>query len=286
MKQLGIHQLVVGAALAVGLGFSGPALVQANSYLVDNALSEAPYHNGNHNHALWMPGLESGVGNDFVFTNATGLGTFTENANGTATLIGMVVSETHPNRGWNLNVTLSGKTNNALPGSPKKELTGSSYSENGGPIDTSTWHYYGEDTNGDSTFMGNFIGVLEGKGLYEGATLYLTGFGANFQVGEGANGKEQPSWSVWMVFLGCALSQPTNTRIMLRNSPNHGDFNIDLKPSSRARNLSPSWFRSRRIRVVAISEVISCLINRAIWIDRTAQEKGPFFEMKRGPFYF
>ena len=163
-------------------------MVQAMSFSVDNALSKAPYHNGNHNHALWMPGLENGVGNDFIFTPATGLGTFTENANGTATLTGMVLSETHPDRGWNLNVNLNCRSTNVLPGSPKKELTAASYKENGGPVDTATWHYYGEE-NGASTFIGNFIGLLEGKGLYEGATLQLTGFGANFQVGEGANGK-------------------------------------------------------------------------------------------------
>jgi len=198
--------------------------VQAESYLVDNALSQAPYHNGSHDHALWMPGLENGVGNDFIFTAATGLGTFTENANGMATLTGMVVSETHSDRGWNLNVTLKGRTTNALSGSPKKELTAASYSGNGGPVDTATWHYYGEG-NGASTFMGSFIGLLEGKGLYDGATLGLTGFGANFQVGEGANGKNidlgGSGWFTWIV-----RDQPTNTNIMLNNSPNHGDFNL------------------------------------------------------------
>jgi len=228
MKQWSVSRFVMGVALAAGMGLGGPVVVQAESFLVDNALSEAPYHTGGHNHALWMPGLDSGIGNDFIFTNATGLGTFTENPDGTATLTGMVVSEDDHNRGWNLNVTLGGRTTNVLPPSPKKELTNGSYSENGGPIDTSTWHYYGEDTNG-STFMGKFIGLLEGKGLYEGATLELSGFGANFQVGEGANGKNShlgaSGWFTWVV-----LNQPTNTRIVLHVSPNHGDFNIDLKP--------------------------------------------------------
>jgi hypothetical protein len=231
MKQIAISRLIaMGAALAMGIGLNGPDVVQADSYMVDNALSQAPYHNGSHNHALWMPGLENGVGNDFIFTDITGLGTFTENPDGTATLTGMVVSETHSDRGWNLNVTLKDQTTSVLPGSPKKELRTSapSYIEQGGPVDTTTWHYYGEE-NGVSTYMGSFIGLLEGKGLYEGATLQLMGYGANFQVGEGANGKNinlgASGWYTWTV-----LSQPTNTRIMLNNSPNHGDFNIDLKP--------------------------------------------------------
>ncbi len=249
MKQMCIRQFAIGAALAVGLGFSGPALVQANSFSVDNALSEAPYHNGNHNHALWMPGLESGVGNDFVFTNGTGLGTFIENADGTATLTGMVVSETHPTtRGWNLNVTLNNRTTSVLSGSPKKELRfdAPSYVEQSGPVDTKTWHYYGEK-NGASTFMGNSIGTLEGKGLYQGFVLQLTGFGANFQVGEGANGKNThlgaSGWFNWMVTApgtnAVAVTDSNNREIGLRlgnitlkhrQGSNHGDFNIDLKP--------------------------------------------------------
>lgn len=231
---------------------------EAVSYSVDNALSQAPYHNGNHNHALWMPGLENGVGNDFVFTAATGLGTFTENVDGTATLTGMVLSETHADRGWNLNVILNGRTTNVLPGSPKKELRSISYSENGGPVDTADWHYYGEE-NGNSTYIGNFIGLLGGTGEYEGATLALTGFGANFQVGEGANGKNidfgASGWFSWIV-----SAQPTNTNIWLNDSPNHGDFNLYFGDDpGNTQTPEPStivllgsglaglaWFRTRR----------------------------------------
>ncbi len=197
---------------------------QATTYSVDNAVSDPLYHNGSNNHALWMPGLESGVGNDFIFTDGTGLGMFTENVDGTATLTGMVVSETNPDRGWTMDLTFDGRSNVVLPPSPKKELKSSAYIENGGPVDTSTWHYYGEE-NGVSTFTGSFLGLLEGTGSYTGATLELFGFGANFQVGEGANGKNielgGSGWFTWIV-----RDQPTNTNIMLNNSPNHGDFNL------------------------------------------------------------
>ena len=144
-----------------------------------------------------------------------------------------------------MNVTLSGRTNNALPGSPKKELSGDAYDPGPGGIDPDTWHYYGEDPDnpGTSSFMGSFIGTLEGKGAYAGAELELMGFGANLQVGEGANGKNLnyglSGWFTWTV-----THQPDDTSIILNSRPtlerlgsrDHGDFNLDLhqtpEPSS------------------------------------------------------
>ena len=219
------HRLVMGLA-GIGLGiaclFTIPDSAKAVSYYVDNAVSDPIYHSGSSNHALWLPGLENGIGSDFLFTESTGLGLYTE-AGGIGTLTGMVVSETHADRGWNINVSFSGMTTppTTPPGSPKKELKSSAYVENGGPVDTDTWHYF-------TNFAGNTIGTLTGKGLYEGAILELTGLSPAFQVGVGANGKNihygASGWFTWEV-----LSQPDLKKIVLNDSPRHGDFNLNYQ---------------------------------------------------------
>ena len=75
-------------------------------------------------------------------------------------------------------------------GSPKMELPGWVYVENGGTIDTDTWHYY----------LG-IEGTLTGLDEWAGAELVLGRRGPAFQVGLGANGRNRDyggsTWITW-----------------------------------------------------------------------------------------
>ena len=162
----------------------------------------------------------------FVFD---GLGRFDEidnDMNGTydeAHLYGTVVSTSgsHPHRKWDVDVWFVASG----PGvdSPKKELSSTAYSENGGPVDTDTWRYYTMVTSGLKN------SVLTGLDYNSGLTfdLYALPLGnkAPFQIGIGANGKNinfgASSW----------FSYDVNGQDIFGNTPASGiqaDINIDL----------------------------------------------------------
>jgi hypothetical protein len=159
-------------------------------------------------HALYLPG----IGIDFVFSPVAG--SFVENPDGTAQLTGTVVSSSTPGKSFLVNVSLSGLTTIPPAGSPKKDLESCAYSENGGPANTATWHYYT-----------NYTGTLTGQGDFAGAVLTLAPTGPAFQVGVGANNKNvkfgASSWFIWTV-----TQQPSS------GSPlpitGQGDFNLDI----------------------------------------------------------
>jgi uncharacterized repeat protein (TIGR01451 family) len=159
-------------------------------------------------HALYLPGIAT----DFVFSPVAG--SFVENLDGTAELTGTVVSTANPNRSFQVNVFLSGRTSVPPAGSPKKDLESCAYSENGGPVDTTTWHYYT-----------NFTGTLAGLGDFAGAILTLAPTGPAFQVGLGANNKNikfgASSWFIWMV-----TQQPSAGPALPITG--QGDFNLDI----------------------------------------------------------
>lgn len=158
-------------------------------------------------HALWMPGIDT----QLVFEPDPG--TFTEYADGTATLSGHAVRAGDAGTGFDVSVTLSGYTETAPAGSPKKELASGAYAENGGPVDTSTFTYYT-----------TFSGTLTGFGNWAGASLTITRVGPAFQVGEGANNKNvgfgASAWFTWQV-----TSQPNGGYLQ---PTGQGDFNLDL----------------------------------------------------------
>lgn len=193
-------------------------------YSTDNAVSDS-YHSGYNSHGLWMPGLEHGsLSPDFTFHSP---GLFTQSGT-TATLTGAVVNAQDMNRRWNINVNFSGLTTTAPPNSPKKELKAMAYTNNGGPVDPSTWSYYT-----------NFSGTLTGAGLYEGATIYLNRFGPAFQIGEGANGKNialgGAGWFSWNV-----TQQPLQQGLILQSRYNHGDFNLNFSTPPTTPTPEPS----------------------------------------------
>lgn len=165
-------------------------------------------------HALYL----NGIGSDFVFQPG---GQFSENADGTATLTGVLERVTDSSQRFLVSAQFSGRLDAAdfgypPPMSPKMELVPSVYQSNGGaPIDTNTWHYYTDMT-----------GTLLGQGIFAGALYSLSPMGPAFQVGVGANGKNlNHGGSGWLnVFQQAPASNP-NVLLPLTTG---GDINIDL----------------------------------------------------------
>jgi len=126
--------------------------------------------------ALFLPGL----GGDFVFD---GQAEIAERKDGTATLRGVIVSAANPADRFILQAELTGRmdqTDAAFPpaGSPNKKLLPGAFTENGGPVDTTNWHYY-------TDFSGNLVGLDN----LTGALVNVNDFGPAAQLGRGANGK-------------------------------------------------------------------------------------------------
>ena len=169
----------------------------------------------NDKHVAWLPELISGG----IFI-ADGDIVFDEFADETDTLVearlyGDIVARDDPNKQWTIDVWFdySGEGDaGAGSGGPKKELDPSLYSENGGPIDTSTWYYYEIDETR------SILSADEGE--YAGQTLDLFDItnGEYFvQIGDGASGKSTEfGLATWFGYTGS------------QTSSRHADFNIDL----------------------------------------------------------
>lgn len=158
-----------------------------------------------------------GIGGNFVFSDR---GEFKEfPLLGTATLKGVVQSQTVATAQFDVCIEFDGLVE---PGdadhppidSPKLELKPECYAENGGDVDTSGWRYY-------TTWSGTATGL----GSLDGAVLSFTGVGPAFQVGEGANGKNQVfGASGWLAIT--TVSQPTRGGPLPEFA--EGDINVDL----------------------------------------------------------
>ncbi len=172
-----------------------------------NQANNDPAYNGSAaNHALWLPG----IGTDYSFTPDPGA--FLEKADGSATLTGTMRSQSNPNNAFTVAINFFARTTTPGPGNPKKELAGSAYVNNGGPIDPATWRYYG--------YLG---GVLTGIDGNAGVVLSITNVGPSFQVGVGANGKNlhygASGWIHWTATQPSGSSYP---------STGQGDINLDI----------------------------------------------------------
>lgn len=165
------------------------------------------WNDGGSRHAVWMPGIYT----DFIFTPQ--FGGWTSNDNGTAHLSGIIRRRDDLSSGFSISVDLGGKTTTPGPDSPKLDLDPQAYVWNGGPIDPATWCYY-ED----------FTGTFNGFGRYDGAVLEIVRFGPAWQIGVGANSKNDnfgaAAWFSWAV-----LQQPTSGSLPVSGI---GDFNIDI----------------------------------------------------------
>ncbi len=148
-------------------------------------------------------------GDDFLFVSG---GEFEELPDGTARIAGVIENDVDSANRWDVELVFSdkmmpGAASYPPAGSPKRELSSSSYVENGGVVDPDSWHYYLE-------LEGHLTGLDGNTGL----ELDLTRNGPAFQVGLGANGKnEEYGGSGWLTIehLG-------------NNSTSKGDINIEI----------------------------------------------------------
>ncbi|MEM9771909.1 MAG: PEP-CTERM sorting domain-containing protein [Cyanobacteria bacterium P01_D01_bin.73] len=165
------------------------ALTLESTGLVKDAHSDS-YHNANHNHAFWLPGLAGG--SDFIFEG--GSGTYNSYTNGYFNFTGTVVSEHDANKKWDVDIWFQDSQFNGVAGKAKDklELSSSAYEWNGGPVDPTTWQHL--DLMGfEDGCTGNYCSSITGAGSFDGLDLSLTqrpGDGTyTFQKGIGANGK-------------------------------------------------------------------------------------------------
>ena len=148
---------------------------------------------------------------DFLFQDAM----WQEFSDGTARLTGKLTDRDDATRSFGVDVVATGRTMTAPAGSPKKELSAGAYSENGGPVDVSSWKYYT-----------GLTGTLMGMGDFAGASVSIDRRGPAFQVGNGASGKNvQFGGSGWIDLTTTA--QPTTGASL--PSSGTGDFNLDFK---------------------------------------------------------
>ncbi|WP_424094669.1 PEP-CTERM sorting domain-containing protein [Moorena producens] len=196
--------LVLGSIVLGAVGQAQAADI-FNSWLADEA-HIYPKDTKWSGHAFWFPELDSGR---FVFDTS---GIFNEYDDGTANLLGTIVSELDDTKKWDVDIWFE-----STPepwGGPKKELPKSEYAENGGSVDTTTWRYYN---------MNETQATLTGVDFYDGKELNLYQRPENgkysFQVGVGANGKNTNfGMSGWLGTTGSfTLTQ--------------ADINVDLTPN-------------------------------------------------------
>ncbi|MDJ1182940.1 PEP-CTERM sorting domain-containing protein [Roseofilum casamattae] len=212
-------QVITGTLIFSSLLLSGLAPAQAGNLIrswdVNAALSEAPYHNSNHNHVAWMRNVPGG--SDFV---EVGDILFNEFDDGTARLFGTVVSEKDANQKWDFNVWFEGYTEDIKTWNPdataKKELTGSNgLAYTSGIVDPSDWWYYTYHSTKESIFTGAIGSAVEGESF---TIDDITNGKHPVQVGKGANGKNtNMGLSTWFKHSGDYNS-----------TSGHADFNIDL----------------------------------------------------------
>lgn len=163
-------------------------------------------------HAFYLPG----IGSDFVFD---GPAQFTEHSDGVARLSGVIVRASKPDESFLVEAEFSDRVDAGAAqypplGSPKIELHPTAYIENGGTVDTSSWHYYLKTE-----------GTLTGRLAFTGALLTFDRDGPAFQVGAGASGKNVAHGaSGWLDVI--RKSNPDNGPSFPKSFK--GDINVDV----------------------------------------------------------
>lgn len=146
-------------------------------------------------------------------------GRFVDHGN-TASLTGTVTSGTG---GYIVNLSFNLFPSGSEP-APKKELKDAAYSENGGPVDTSTWKFWDLVEGGVSTLLG----TGSNAGFAYNVISKPTNEKYGFQSGIGANGKNVNNGLSGWLFLEGTTAAAQNTNTCGRNANQTCDFNIDL----------------------------------------------------------
>jgi len=159
-------------------------------------------------HALWIPG----VSKHLVFEPESVV--MQTLPNGDLTVWGYVGEG---DLRFEVDLTLSGFMDDSSD--PKLELPASSYVQNGGSIDPSTWDFYA-----------NVSGYVKGlSGKWAGTIFDLTLRGPKAQIGDGANGKNEAfGLSSWFTATVSANSTQLPNGIWV-GEEFHGDINVDLR---------------------------------------------------------
>ena len=142
-------------------------ITEAITYCPQPALSDE-LHGGSHSHAVWISEISTNL--QFIGTPSVDR----ELPNGDMSISGTIVDGDIQ---FDVVMNYSGYT--PTSDSPKLELLSSSYIENGGPIDPSTWEYFSDLS---ATFTGT-------SGEWDGVVLNASLRGPMAQLGIGANGK-------------------------------------------------------------------------------------------------
>ncbi|MEM7471347.1 MAG: VPLPA-CTERM sorting domain-containing protein [Pseudomonadota bacterium] len=181
----------------------------------DATSAESSIYNGSGGHSVWLPSLGGGNAAHFDFSPAGSFKVFDDD---TATLTGNAISETN-GAGYGFIVDAQFEKTMVGSGGPKKQLSSSAYTENGGTIDTDTWSYFKMVS-----------GTLTGTGMLSHLVFNLfeapADGSAPFQVGYGASGKNLNfGGSGW--FFYSASTTPCTAKDVA-NGCYQGDFNLDL----------------------------------------------------------
>lgn len=222
---------LAGVALIAGLASASSALA-GPIYSINPA--QADQYGGNAGHTFWFPGnggaeIPTGGNTTFHFVDDSGVLEFSMDLT-SATMTGRLASVGDPDSVWDVvihfilgmdNADFTNPMGHLNPnggtsfGQQKRELNGSAYTENGGPVDPSAWrYYYIDESNSTLTGVG---GDIDGEVLDITQRPGGADYGKFvFQVGEGANGKNVHfGASTWFSYSGRFNGQ--------------GDINIDLK---------------------------------------------------------
>jgi len=191
-------------------------------------------------HAFFMPenwgdpGIPGGP--KYLFEGAGTLDEYLDDSGNriNAHLYGNIVDENDSNNRWAVSVWFDAVGPGS--GSPKKELMSSAYTENGGPVDTSTWEYYALRSDaGQGEPVSQLIGLNNNLDIILDLFQEPDDGSLPFQIGEGANGKNvKMGMSGWFTYLqadNSPFSQPLMNLVgFVGEDPfnGRGDINVNL----------------------------------------------------------
>ena len=205
--------LTIGTLAAVADSASAFTTYEASTAYKDQ------YGGHGDGHAFWFPGMAGGK--KFVFEGDSGIFEYDDLAH-TASLTGTIVSTKDANKKWDVDLSFGLSSYST----PKKELKLEAYSNNGGPVDTSTWKYF-DLLDSTITGLGEFTGLNVELSQRPVSGPYA------FQLGDGANGKNVDygfsGWYGWEITGEEEVVEAYAAKYGERKLSGKGDINIDLE---------------------------------------------------------